>query len=107
MNIYLVRHGEIEGAGTRRFIGSTEVLLSEKGIGQGRRLREYLFSTPFDRVYSSDMKQTLTFAAIISGLHKDRIHRLKELCEIDPGDWEGKTFKEVQTCFPFLRITAP
>lgn len=100
MNIYLVRHGKIQGAEVRRFIGSTDVPLSDEGVRQGRLLRDHLAHIRFDRVYSSDMTRTLTFACIISNLPENRIHTLKELCEIDLGTWEGKTFKEIQTCFP-------
>jgi len=100
MNIYLVRHGEIQGAQTRRFIGSTDVPLSEEGMRQGRLLRQHLAHIHFDRVYSSDMTRTLAFACMISNLPENRIHTLKELCEIDLGTWDGKTFNEIQTCFP-------
>ncbi|MFO7753772.1 MAG: alpha-ribazole phosphatase [Desulfobacteraceae bacterium] len=100
MKIYLVRHGEIQGAGIKRFIGSTDVPLSDKGVEQGRRLRKYLSRISFDRVYSSDMRRTLTFAVIISGCSRNRIRRLQDLCEINLGDWEGKTFDEIQTHFP-------
>jgi broad specificity phosphatase PhoE len=40
--IYLIRHGEVQGAGTRRYNGHADVPLSERGIAQYHQMKERL-----------------------------------------------------------------
>jgi len=100
MNIFLIRHGEIRGAQIKRFIGATDVPLSDQGLEQARRLRRYLSAIPFDRVYSSPLERTLATASIISGLPGKEIIEKRALGEIDLGEWDGKSFSEIQRLFP-------
>ncbi|MFO7749446.1 MAG: histidine phosphatase family protein [Desulfobacteraceae bacterium] len=100
MNIFLVRHGEIRGAEVKRFIGTTDVPLSDRGIEQARLLRCYLSAIFFDRVYSSPLERTLATASIISGLPGEEIIEKKALGEIDLGQWDGKSFSKIQRLFP-------
>ena len=51
--LYLVRHGETEGSETKRYKGSIDVPLSEKGAGQIRGasvfIREHLTKASFSK----------------------------------------------------------
>lgn len=98
--IYLVRHGEIEYSGEKAYIGISDIPLSIKGISQARRLKEYFNSLPIDKIYSSDLTRTVQTSKIISENRSIEIEKLKELREINMGDWEGKTFKEIRTRYP-------
>ena len=40
--IYLIRHGEVEGANPRRYNGHIDVPLSENGVAQLKRLAAFL-----------------------------------------------------------------
>ncbi len=40
--LYLIRHGETEGAEIRRYKGTLDVPLSERGIKQVERLTEHI-----------------------------------------------------------------
>lgn len=66
--LYLVRHGETEGSETKRYKGSIDVPLSEKGIGQVKGasafIREYLRNT-------SDSKQ-MSYLKDIHGSSGDK-----------------------------------
>ena len=43
--LYLIRHGETEGAETRRYKGTIDVPLSENGIRQIERVSDYIVET--------------------------------------------------------------
>ena len=53
--IYLLRHGEVEGASTRRFIGHLDVPLSAEGERQCAVQAERLRATKLTEVFSSDI----------------------------------------------------
>ena len=50
--IYLLRHGEIDTGGKKRFIGHTDLPLSDSGRAQAARLRDELSCVPFSSVFA-------------------------------------------------------
>lgn len=98
--IYLIRHGEIGYSGEKAYIGITDIPLSKRGILQAKRLKEYFSSIPIDKIYSSDLIRTVQTSEIITENRNIEIVKLKELREINMGDWEGKTFKEIRAKYP-------
>jgi len=98
--IYLLRHGEIKGAGTKRFIGQTDVGLSQKGMDQAGCWQNYFADITLDRVFASPLSRTVQTAEIVSGLARNKILLMDELKEIALGSWDGKTFAEVKENFP-------
>ncbi len=42
LRLYLIRHGEVEGADTGKLFGHTDVALSPRGLEQSRRLADRL-----------------------------------------------------------------
>jgi probable phosphoglycerate mutase len=100
--IYLLRHGEIEHPGGRRFVGQTDFPLNEKGISQAQHWREALSKTAFERIYCSDLTRTRRTAEIIASgqAHPAKIQAAAELREISLGEWDGLLMAEVRERFP-------
>ena len=92
--IYLLRHGEIDSCGGKRFIGQLDLALTEYGRKQAERWKIELSEIKFDFVYSSDLIRCIETARIVTD--GKEIILLKELREIDLGEWEGLFFDEVK-----------
>jgi alpha-ribazole phosphatase len=98
--IYLIRHGEVEGAETPRYNGHADVPLSERGIGQYHQLKERLAASAISACYTSDLSRCAVGADIIGahlGLTPVRERNLREL---DIGLWEGKSWAELMEEYP-------
>ena len=96
----LVRHGEIVGAETRRYIGRSDIPLSPRGIARALSLRETLKRTHFDVVYCSSLARSRQTAEIIAGGNGADIRVRDGLLEISLGVWEGRSRDEIATRFP-------
>jgi alpha-ribazole phosphatase len=94
--LYLIRHGEIEGAGEGRFFGHTDVSLSATGLLQVEALARQLGAEPIDAVYASDLtraRQSASPLARSRGLAPVTVPALREMAM---GRWEGLTFAEIR-----------
>mgnify|MGYP001181867715 FL=1 len=99
--VYLVRHGAITlPAGGRRFIGQTDVPLSDEGIRQACRLKEALRCADLSAVYCSDLLRCVETARIIAEPHGIAPISEARLREIFLGQWEGLAFDEVSARYP-------
>jgi len=98
--IYLLRHGEIESDGIRRFIGQTDIPLSEDGRARARTWGEAFSGTAFDAIYTSDLSRCVETARIIAGHTGNEIHLLSQLREIRLGKLEGLPMNEARSRFP-------
>ena len=94
--VYLVRHGSVVGAETRRFIGHLDVPLSPLGERQIAAVAEHLSSAPLEAVYSSDLLRTRSSAGIIARPHGLVPIERSELREFAMGRWEGLTGEEIK-----------
>lgn len=98
--LYLIRHGEVAGAGVRRYNGHNDVALSPRGVEQYHALKERFNSTGISACYTSDLTRCQIGARIL-GEHlgvEPRVERnLREMCV---GTWEGKTWTELQEQYP-------
>lgn len=99
-NIYLIRHGEIESAGEKRYIGIKDVNLSLNGINQAVKLRDFFSCVPIDKIYCSELIRSVETAKIINENRNIQIFKDNQLREMNMGSWEGKTFKEIKAKFP-------
>ena len=88
--IYLLRHGEIDQQGEKRFVGCTDLPLTDEGVRQAEQWREKLSSTRFENVFSSDLSRTRETARIIAGDRNDQVQALPKLREIDLGEWKDR-----------------
>jgi len=110
-NIYLIRHGETEGAETKRYKGHIDVPLSEKGVEQIKRVAEYLSAEVQKRgsteaayelsaIYTSDLSRAVKSAELIAEAHGLKPIILPELRERNFGIWEGMSFDEIKEKWP-------
>ncbi len=98
--IYLIRHGVIEGAGERRFIGQTDPPLSEAGRHIARQWKEILACIEFEAVFCSDLQRAEETARIIAGDKHTAVRPMSKLREIHLGQWEGLPMAHVRRQFP-------
>ena len=67
--IYLVRHGSVVGAETRRFIGHLDVPLSPRGEAEAAALARRLAGVTLSAAYSSDLSRTRRTAELLVASH--------------------------------------
>jgi broad specificity phosphatase PhoE len=100
MQIYLIRHGEVEEKYHKVFGGSRiDMGLSALGFKHGEAVAAWLKDTKIDALYSSPMlrvQQTMAPMASQRGLQPEV---MPGLMEIDFGDWTGSRWDEVQKNF--------
>jgi broad specificity phosphatase PhoE len=98
--IYLLRHGEVIGAETRRFIGHLDVPLSATGerqcVLQAARLR----GVDLAAVFSSDLARARRSAEIIATPHGLTPTAVPALREMAMGRWDGLTAAEIRAREP-------
>ena len=101
--LLIVRHGESLGNRDERFLGHTDLGLSELGHRQAAALAAALKDRHIDAVYSSDLcraRQTVTPAAETHGL---AVIPTEKLREIYAGDWENQRFDDLIVHWPEMR----
>lgn len=109
--LYLIRHGETEGAETKRYKGHIDVPLSDNGIEQIKRLADYLNNSPtplldkrgqkkINAVYCSDLSRAVKSAEIIAGPLGLKPIIVNGLKERSFGKWEGMSFDEIADKYP-------
>ncbi len=91
IRLYLIRHGEVEGAAAGRLLGRTDTPLSERGMAQAHQLAEELSVTGLAVVYSSDLQRARMTAEIIARRGNLKVEESSAWREIDMGEWEGRT----------------
>lgn len=98
--VYLVRHGATELSAEDRFAGAIDVLLSDAGREQARRLGERLAGEEITVAYASPFQRTMDTARLVAAPHRIEVQPSEGLREIAHGRWEGKTRAEVESEFP-------
>lgn len=102
--VYLIRHGMTEAGNEGRYIGHTDVPLSEAGEQQLREMAEaYEYPQP-DVVFSSPLKRCLRTAQIVFP-DMDAIP-MRDLIEYNFGEFENKTAEELENHPVFPRWLA-
>ena len=104
-NIFLIRHGEIGVSGQKRYIGVTDLPLNISGVLQANKLKIFFEGVSLDQIFCSDLQRSVQTAQIIATNKNIEIKKLEELREINMGNWEGKSFKEIKEKFPSEFIT--
>jgi alpha-ribazole phosphatase len=96
--VFLLRHGRIQGAGEKRFIGKTDTDLDDIGISQARYWHQALSPLDIDTIHTSSLSRCRHTARIIAG--KRTVIPAPALNEIFLGQWDGMTFEEVKRQSP-------
>ena len=97
---YLARHGETDWNRERRIQGQSDTSLNQRGRKQATSLGTRLADIDFSAVYASDLSRTMETARLVAAEQGSEIVPVRELREIDYGEWEGLTFSEVESRDP-------
>jgi probable phosphoglycerate mutase len=105
MRLILVRHGETDSNRAGLALGRADVELNEHGRWQAQRLATSLKGEPIAAIYSSPLKRALATAEPIASSHGLAVQVDEGLIEMDIGETEGLTFRQVGERYPqFLRL---
>ncbi len=100
--IYLVRHGETKWNQEQIFRGRKDIPLSDQGRMEALSLAQALSREPIQFLYSSPLQRALETAQPISEKFKLSVEILPGMIDLDFGDWEGKSSKEIAESDPEL-----
>jgi len=102
LRLYLIRHGEVEGAASGKLLGRTDTPLSDQGLEQARQLAEVLSTAQLSAIYCSDLQRARTTAEIIAKRSNLNVQESSAWREIDMGEWEGDTLAALHDEAPEL-----
>ncbi|MEU6841284.1 histidine phosphatase family protein [Streptomyces sp. NPDC046716] len=94
--VILWRHGQTSWNLERRFQGTTDIELTETGVGQARRAARLLASLKPDAIVASDLKRAAATAGELVRLTGLDITYDEGLRETYAGAWQGLTHDEIQ-----------
>lgn len=100
MELFMARHGEADDAEPKRYLGSTDLPLTQRGFDQARRLAACLHGEGLTHLVSSPLlraRQTADAVALATGLMVGEEPLLRE---IDFGGCEGLNHIEISQCQP-------
>jgi broad specificity phosphatase PhoE len=100
LRLLVIRHGETEWSRARRFAGSHDIPLTERGRRQCEAVAEALAQTPLAAVYTSPLERARTSAEIIAKPHRLEISIDPAWTEMAFGAWQGLTRAELDARFP-------
>lgn len=95
---YLMRHGQTVCNQEKRFYGSLESPLTDKGCSQAKRMAQLLEAHEVEHVYVSQLSRSQETARLVFPNRSFTV--LPGLNEKDFGLWEGKTADEIEQAFP-------
>ena len=99
--LVLVRHGSTQHSTQRRFSGRNELPLDEAGQRQARALAARAPALgEVAAVVSSPLRRAVQTAEAIAGALEVEVEVLDGLAEVDFGEWEGMTMREVHAAQP-------
>lgn len=102
--LILVRHGEAEGNGDHRFIGQSEMPLTEEGRRQSGLVADRLAHVPITRIVASDLSRTMATMEPLAerlGLPVEPEPRLREIAN---GEWTGLLPGEIESRWPEMWV---
>src|SRR5207245_9744207 len=83
----MARHAQTASSAVESVNGRRELLLTERGQQQARKLGQRLSAVRFAAVYRSPLGRTAQTAALIAPMLSAQV--VPGLTEIDYGEWEG------------------
>lgn len=102
MMLYFIRHGQTDWNVLGKIQGSHDSELNQNGILQAKDLSNKIMeeNIKFSKIYSSKQKRAISTAEILSEVTSVEYEPWDGLEEINLGDWEGLSWKEVKENFP-------
>ena len=98
--IIAIRHGETSWNVDTRIQGQLDIPLSANGRWQAERLAEALRDEPIKAIYASDLTRAWETAQYLGHAHGLQVTKEPGLRERGFGDFEGKTFAEIEVLLP-------
>ena len=95
-NIYLIRHGESLANQKKIFLGHGDWDLTENGYAQAECAARFFKDIKVDAVYSSDLQRAVHTAEAVARAKGLSVITSPSLKEINGGNWELKTFDEIE-----------
>ena len=102
MILYVVRHGETDFNVQKRYCGSTDIPLNNKGLEQAKQLSEKLNEINFDIIVTSSLIRAKRTAEIINKPRNIPLIISNEFRERNLGVYEGLTHEEIKEKYPDL-----
>jgi broad specificity phosphatase PhoE len=100
MQLYFIRHGEVEEKYHKVFGGSRiDMGLSPLGVKHGEAIAAWLKDTHLDALYASPMLRVQQTLAPLATQRAMQPQLMAGLREVDFGDWTGNRWDQVQTHF--------
>ena len=94
--VLLIRHGENEYVAKGRLAGrQPNIHLNKNGIQQANKIAETLTNIKLAVIYASPLDRTIETASPISRSQNIKILTRPGLNELDMGDWQDKTIKQL------------
>lgn len=93
MAVWMVRHGETEWSISGQHTGTTDLPLTAEGELQAVAIGKLLAGRDFDHVLSSPRQRAVNTAKLAG--FGDRVQLSDALLEVDYGEYEGLTTKEI------------
>lgn len=94
--ILLIRHGENDWVGKKLAGRLPGVHLNQNGLNQAQALAATLQNLPIKAIYSSPLERAMETAQPLARVKKMEISICDNLSEINFGDWQGKTIKQMR-----------
>ena len=98
--IIAIRHGETTWNVDTRIQGHLDIPLNAIGRWQAERLADALRDEPITAIYASDLSRAWETAQYVGHTQGLRVIKEVALRERDFGDFEGKTFAEIEVLLP-------
>ena len=96
--VILIRHGQTDWNSEKRYQGSADIPLNERGREEAKRLQRWVSCQNIGRVYSSDRKRASEFARI--AFEGFTIKEETAFREMGFGVFEGLVYEEAMRRFP-------
>lgn len=98
--IIAIRHGETMWNVDTRIQGHLDIPLNDTGRRQAERMALALTDEPITAIYASDLTRAWETAQYLARVHGIEVTREEGLRERGFGDFEGKTFAEIEALLP-------
>lgn len=102
--IIAIRHGETAWNVDTRLQGHLDIALNEVGLWQAQRAAQALADEPIDAIYASDLLRAWQTALSIADVADCPLTPHAGLRERGFGDFEGKTYAEIEATWPDLSL---
>jgi len=94
--LLLIRHADNDARKTRLVGRLPGIHLNPQGRIQAEQLARLLAHAPIQAVYSSPLERAVETAQPLADLLNLPVEQIPDLLEIDYGEWQGRTFKQIR-----------